>query len=283
MVYPAQRLYLETVRRAKHIARDVARALHITGPFNIQFIAKDNDLKVIECNVRASRSFPFVSKVSGHNFIRIATEAMLGKTKPAHYQTLELDHVGVKTPQFSYGRMKGADPVAGVEMASTGEVACIGTTLEEAFFASWQATEQAVDGRTILLSIADEHKFKFVEPALALVHAGWNLYTTPGTHDFLRKHGAASTKVHKISEKRQPSIARAIEKRKVNLVVSIPSSNETSSDAPLIRRLAIDHHIPLMTNAETARLLLRCLTEPELQNPAPRHWGEYVKTSRISD
>ncbi len=283
VVYPAQRLYLETVRRAKHIAREVAHALAITGPFNIQFIAKDNDLKVIECNVRASRSFPFVSKVSGHNFIRIATEAMLGKATPTHYQTLELDHVGVKTPQFSYGRMKGADPVAGVEMASTGEVACIGSTLEEAFLASWHATEQTVSGHTVLLSIADEHKFKFVEPALSLVQAGWQLYTTPGTHDFLRKHGIKSTKVYKISDNRAPSITRAIDRRKVNLVVSIPSSSETSPDAPIIRRLAIDHHIPLMTNAETGRLLLRCLADPKLQYPTPKHWDEYVKISRTLD
>ena len=276
VVYPAQRLYLETVRRAKHITRQVVKALHITGPFNIQFIAKDNDLKVIECNVRASRSFPFVSKVSGHNFIRIATEAMLNISEPRHYQTLELDHVGVKSPQFSYGRMKGADPVAGVEMASTGEVACIGTTLEEAFLTSWLATEQSIAGHRLLLSIADEHKFKFADVAVQLADQGWQLYTTAGTHDFLQEHGVASTLLHKVTERGHPNIPEVIADRQIDLMVSIPSSTETSPDAPIIRRLAIDHHIPLMTNAETARLLLRCLTDPDLQDLTPKHWGEYV-------
>ncbi|QQS18978.1 ATP-grasp domain-containing protein [Candidatus Saccharibacteria bacterium] len=165
VVYPAQRLYLETVRRAKLIAKQVAKNLDITGPFNIQFIAKDNDLKVIECNVRASRSFPFVSKVSGYNFIQIATEAMLGQEHPEIYLTLSLDHVGVKTPQFSYNRMKGADPVAGVEMASTGEVACFGSEIETAFYRSWLATEQRIGGKRVLISLADEQKYKFIEEA----------------------------------------------------------------------------------------------------------------------
>lgn len=276
VVYPAQRLYLETVRRAKHIARDVVKALHITGPFNIQFIAKDNDLKVIECNVRASRSFPFVSKVSGHNFIRIATEAMLGKATHQHYQTLELNHVGVKSPQFSYGRMKGADPVAGVEMASTGEVACIGASLEEAFLASWRATEQSIAGRNILLSVADEHKFKFTEVAARLSAQGWHLCATVGTHDFLQEHGITSTMLHKVREHGHPNIPDAIENREIDLMVTIPASDESSPDAPILRRLAVDHHIPLMTNAETARLLLRCLTNPQLQDSTPRHWAEYV-------
>lgn len=276
VVYPAQRLYLETVRRAKHITRQVTKALAITGPFNIQFIAKDNDLKVIECNVRASRSFPFVSKVSGYNFIHVATEAMLGIAERRRYQTLELDHVGVKSPQFSYNRMKGADPVAGVEMASTGEVACIGTTLEEAFLASWRATEQSITGQSILLSIADEHKFTFSEVAARLAQAGWDIYATAGTHDFLQEHGVASTRLHKVRERGHPNIPDAIEMRQLDLMITIPSSSETSPDAPLIRRLAIDHHIPLMTNAETARLLLRCLTDPDLQNLTPQHWGEYI-------
>lgn len=276
VVYPAQRVYLETARRAKHIAGQVAAALHITGPFNIQFIAKSGSLKVIECNVRASRSFPFVSKVSGHNFIRIATEAMLGTPEDTHYRTLELDHVGVKTPQFSYNRMKGADPVAGVEMASTGEVACIGASLEEAFLASWHATEQSVAGKHVLLSVADEHKFKFIDVAANLVQDGWQLYTTAGTHKFLLEHGVASTKLYKVRSHGHPNIPEVIAKRGIDLMVSIPSPAETSRDAPIIRRLAIDHHLPLMTNAETARLLLRCLIDPELQHPAPRHWGEYV-------
>ncbi|HUC20466.1 MAG TPA: ATP-grasp domain-containing protein, partial [Candidatus Polarisedimenticolaceae bacterium] len=151
VVFPAQRLYLETVRKAKQITRQIISNLNITGPFNVQFIAKDNDLKVIECNVRASRSFPFVSKVTGHNFIAIATESILGVTSDTDYQTLEYDYVGVKSPQFSYNRLKGADPVAGVEMASTGEVACFGGNIQEAFYSSWLATEQRVKGKNLFL------------------------------------------------------------------------------------------------------------------------------------
>jgi carbamoyl-phosphate synthase large subunit len=276
VVYPAQWLYLETVRRAKQIAREVVASLGITGPFNIQFIAKDNDLKVIECNVRASRSFPFVSKVSGYNFITIATEAMLGIPNHQTYQTFELEHVAVKSPQFSYNRLKGADPVAGVEMASTGEVACFGANVEEAFYRSWLATEQQIRGNRLFLSLADEQKYKFVAEAAQIAAAGWEIYATPGTHQFLKQLGIASHKLHKIQDRQGPSVKTAIEQRHMDLMISVPSTNETSPDAYRIRRLAIDNHIPLFTNAETGRLLLRCLADPELLNLAPRHWREYV-------
>ena len=277
VVYPAQRLYLETVRRAKHIAKEVVKNLDITGPFNIQFIAKDNDLKVIECNVRASRSFPFVSKVSGHNFIQIATDAMLGIENTTRYQTLELDHVAVKSPQFSYNRMKGADPVAGVEMASTGEVACIGSNLEEAFYTSWLATEQQVRGKNILLSVPDEHKYKFDEEAAALVAKGWTIYATPGTHEFLSEHGIPSTKLYKIQDNKEPSIASAVEQHKLDLMVNVPAHSEPTSFAFQMRRLAIDNHLPIMTNAETGRLLLRCLADDELADLDPKDWKSYVR------
>ncbi len=276
VVYPAQRLYLETVRRAKQIARQVVKSLEISGPFNIQFIAKDNELKVIECNVRASRSFPFVSKVSGHNFIAIATEAMLGLNNKTIYQTLELDHVGIKSPQFSYNRLKGADPVAGVEMASTGEVACFGRDVEEAFYTSWLATEQQVRGKSIFISIPDEQKHKFVEEAAALADQGWKLYTTAGTHQYFKKHGIRSTRLHKISDRKEPSVHSAVEKRQLDLMVSVPDALEPGNDGYQIRRLAIDHHIPLFTNAETGRLMLSCLANPELHDIQPQHWREYV-------
>ncbi|MDB5183032.1 MAG: carAB [Candidatus Saccharibacteria bacterium] len=275
VVYPAQQLYLETVRRAKRIAKDVARSLNITGPFNIQFIAKDNELKVIECNVRASRSFPFVSKVSGHNFIAIAIDAMLGLPNNTAYQTLELDHVAVKSPQFSYNRLKGADPVAGVEMASTGEVACFGNSLEEAFYSSWLATEQQVKGKRVFISVPDEHKLKFIDEAKALQKDGWKIYTSEGTHDFLKKQGINSTKLYKIRDKKEPSLRSAIEGKKFDLMISVPSLIESSSDAYSIRRLAIDNHVPLLTNAETGRLLLKCLTSEELKNITPKYWKEY--------
>ncbi|MGB4800316.1 MAG: carbamoyl-phosphate synthase (glutamine-hydrolyzing) large subunit [Candidatus Saccharimonadales bacterium] len=280
VVYPAQRLYLETVRRAKLITKKVVKSLDITGPFNIQFIARDNDLKVIECNVRASRSFPFVSKVSGYNFIQIATEAMLGHDHPEIFLTLSLDYVAVKTPQFSYNRMKGADPVAGVEMASTGEVACFGTEVETAFYRSWMATEQQVGGKRILISLADEQKHKFVEETAALVRQGWEVYATPGTHDFLRENGIMTKRVYKVQGSQKPNLAAAIQDHELDLMISIPSREETSDYAYTIRRLAIDNHIPLFTNAETGRLLLRCLADPSLADLPPKHWREYVPAPR---
>lgn len=280
VVYPAQRLYLETVRRAKLIAKQVAKNLDITGPFNIQFIAKDNELKVIECNVRASRSFPFVSKVSGYNFIQIATEAMLGRAHPEIFLTLSLDHVAVKSPQFSYNRMKGADPVAGVEMASTGEVACFGSEIETAFYRSWQATEQHLGGKRVLISLADEQKYKFVEETRQLVENGWTVYTTPGTYAFLKEHGILTHQVYKVQHKKTPNLAKLIQNHELDLMVSIPSREEKSDEAYQMRRLAIDNHIPLFTNAETGRLLLRCLTDPGLAHLQPKHWREYVPAER---
>lgn len=275
VVYPAQRLYLETVRRAKMIARNVVKNLAITGPFNIQFIAKDNELKVIECNVRASRSFPFVSKVSGHNFIEIATDAMLGIENNKTYQTFDLDHVAVKTPQFSYNRLKGADPVAGVEMASTGEVACFGADLEEAFYTSWLATEQRVKGKNIFVSIPDEHKHRFVDELTLLKEKGWNIYATEGTYRYFNELGLKFHLLHKIQENREPSVATAITKKQFDIMINVPSLND-SGDAHKIRRLAVDNHIPLFTNAETSRLFLKCLGEDLHSQLAPKHWREYV-------
>ncbi|HUD10733.1 MAG TPA: carbamoyl-phosphate synthase (glutamine-hydrolyzing) large subunit [Candidatus Saccharimonadales bacterium] len=278
VVYPAQRLYLETVRRAKNIARQVVKSLDITGPFNIQFIAKDNELKVIECNVRASRSFPFVSKVSGHNFIAIATNVMLGIKNDTMYRTLELDYVGVKSPQFSYNRLKGADPVAGVEMASTGEVACFGADLEEAFYISWLATEQQVKGKSIFISLPDEQKFKFIEEVELLQADGWKIYSTEGTYNYFKQRGIITTKLHKISDRKEPSVSAAIENKIFDLMVNVPSLAEANGDGYTIRRLAIDNHTPLLTNAETGRLLLRCLSDPNLKDMQPKYWREYVST-----
>jgi carbamoyl-phosphate synthase large subunit len=276
VVLPPQRLYLETVRRSKQIAREIVKNLNITGPFNIQFIAKDNDIKVIECNVRASRSFPFVSKVTNHNFIAIATEAMLGLAKPKAYQTLELDYVGVKSPQFSYNRLKGADPVAGVEMASTGEVACLGDNLLEAFYTSWLATEQSVKGKRLLLSVAGDHRPKILEEAQQLYAQGWQIFATVGTHKFLKRHGVPSKRLYKIRDKTEPSIATTVMKRKLDLMINIPLASEANRDAYTIRRLAIDNHIPLITNAEVASILLRCLAEIPTGSMEPRSWQEFV-------
>jgi carbamoyl-phosphate synthase large subunit len=280
VVFPAQNLYLETVRRAKNITKEIIKSLRITGPFNVQFIARDNELKVIECNVRASRSFPFVSKVSGHNFIQIATEAMLGLENNRRYDTLEFDYVGVKSPQFSYNRLKGADPVAGVEMASTGEVACFGENLDEAFYNSWLAADQKVKGKSILVSLPDEQRFKFVDEAAAMASHGWKIYATPGTHKFLKEYGINSTKLFKIRDKAEPSVHTAIADQKLSLMICVPSDDKSEDDGYKIRRIAVDNHIPLVTNANIANHLMRSLVNDELLEREPRSWQEFLETNR---
>jgi len=262
IVLPPQRLYLETIRRAKKITRSIVQALDITGPFNIQFIAKDNAIQVIECNVRASRSFPFVSKITGYNLIEITAEILLNKYKPRNYETLELEYVGVKTPQFSYKRLKGADPVANVEMASTGEVATIGENYLSAFFASWLSTEQNIKGKRVLVSMSGAQRLKLLESLQKLDERGWDLYATEGTSDFLTKHGIGSVSVYKVGEKHEPNIATLLAQNKIDLIINIPSKgSEKNSAGYKIRRLAIDHHIPLITNLQLAQIFLQCLAE----------------------
>ncbi len=262
IVLPPQRLYLETIRRAKQITRAIVKRLYITGPFNIQFIAKDNAIQVIEMNIRASRSFPFVSKVTRTNFIEIAAEILMNQYKPRVFETLELDYVGVKTPQFSYKRLKGADPVANVEMASTGEVANLGDSYLEAFFASWLSTEQEIKGKRLLVSITSDFRPKLVESLRKLEMQGWDLHATEGTHDYLSKHGVGSVSIYKIGEKYEPNVATLIGGRKVDLIINLPPpGSEKSTGGYKIRRLAIDHHIPLITNLQLAQIFLQCLAE----------------------
>lgn len=279
IVLPPQRLYLETIRRTKKITREIAKALNITGPFNIQFIAKNNNIQVIECNLRASRSFPFVSKATGHNFIDIAIKVMLGIYKPAVYETLELDYVGVKAPQFSYQRLKGADPVAHVEMASTGEVACLGDNLYDAYWRSWLSTEQNITGKRLLVSVSDAHKMKFVPYLKQLEEKGWEIYSTGGTHSCLSKNGIGSYFVYKASEKVEPNVRAVISNRKVDIIINIPSTqtSETKTDGFMIRRMAIDHHIPLITNLQTALIILQCLIDLKDTTLPVRSWQEIME------
>jgi len=278
IVLPPQRLYLETIRKTKKITRQIVRALNITGPFNIQFIAKNNEIQVIECNLRASRSFPFVSKVTNHNFIEIATEVMLGHTVPRFYETLDLNYVGVKAPQFSYSRLKGANPVAHVEMASTGEVACLGDNLQEAFFSAWLATEQNIENKRIFVSIADEQKLKLLPLLKQLDEDNWEIYSTEGTHNFLSKNGVASYFVYKASENNEPNLRSLIANHKVDLIVNIPSNNRltTKTDGFIIRRMAIDHHIALITNLQSAQIILQCLLDLKDHPSEVRSWQEFV-------
>lgn len=279
IVLPPQKLYLETIRRTKSITREIVKALNITGPFNIQFIAKENAIKVIECNVRASRSFPFVSKVTGHNFIEAAAEVMLGKYQPRIYNTLDLDYVGIKTPQFSYHRLKGANPVAHVEMASTGEVACLGENLLEAFYASWEATEQSLNGKRLLISIGGDVKNKILEELKTLAERGWTLYTTPGTHEYLAQHGVPSLSLFKAGDATGPNVIDAILEKKIDLIINIPRGVASSivTDGYRIRRLAIDHNIPLITNLQIAQVFLQCLIDLAQKKVPPKPWNAYIK------
>lgn len=277
VVLPPQRLYLETIRRTKRITREIVKSLQITGPFNIQFIAKNNAIQVIECNVRASRSFPFVSKVTRQNFIEIATQVLLKKHKRKPYETLELDYVAVKAPQFSYHRLKGADPVAHVEMASTGEVACLGGDLLEAFLSAWLSTDQAIPKKRLLISIGGDKKLKLLEPLRELEASGWELFATEGTHDFLSKNGVASVCLYKESERIEPNVMSVIGAKEVDLVVNIPRGAGTNqkTDGFKLRRLAIDHHLPLITNLQIAQIFLQCLSEIDPHEIPIKSWREY--------
>ena len=281
IILPPQHLYLETIRQAKRITKKIANSLTISGPFNIQFIAKDNHLKVIECNLRASRSFPFVSKVTGYNFIEIAIKVITERYHKKRYNTLDLDYVGVKTAQFSYSRLKGSNPVAHVEMSSTGEVACMGFDLLDAFYKSWQATEMFVRRKKILLSIGDDKKVKLLSEITHLSNSGWKIYTTTGTHQYLKILGIDTLVVHKISQGRTPNVDTIINEHKVDLIINIPKhdqhmSSDNVSDGFKIRRLAVDHHIPLITNLQIAKLTLRALAEIYHMPIQVKSWREFM-------
>jgi carbamoyl-phosphate synthase large subunit len=278
MVLPPQKLYIETIRRIREIGREIARALQITGPFNIQFIAKANEIKVIECNLRASRSFPFVSKVARTNFIEIAVAAMMGEPARNRKTTLDLNYVGVKAPQFSFSRLKGADPILGVEMASTGEVACLGDDIHEAFLKALLSAGFSLPRKNVLLTIGGESsKLRFLEPARKLHGMGLRLYATEHTSNFLRKNGIPNTRLYKVHESREPNIRSAIAGRKIDFVISIPNPKkrvEFDSDYRL-RRMAVDFSIPILTNLQVADLFVQAIAGHPLDSLAVKHWAEY--------
>ncbi len=283
IVLPPQKLYFETIKRIKNIAKAIAKNLNISGPFNMQFLAKNNDVKVIECNLRASRSFPFASKVTGYNFIEIATYSMLNhphinELKKVKYVTLDLEHVGVKAPQFSFSRLKGADPVLGVEMASTGEVACFGDDMYEALLKAMISTGFVIPKKNILVSIGRiEDKVAFLPAAQMLVSQGFNLFATEGTAEFLKENGLTATVLHKARDKKSPNILDAISSKKVDLVIDIPKSysHDEVTDGYLIRRRAIDSNIPLITNVQVARAVIEALKRYSLDTLPVKDWGEY--------
>ena len=227
LVLPPQRTYLETVRRIRRISARIARSLKIHGPFNIQFLAKANDVKVIECNLRASRSFPFVSKVLRVNFIEAAAMVMMGRPVPVHTSKgTDLEYVGVKAPHFSFTRLEGADPVLGVEMASTGEVACLGDDFEEAFLKALVSVGFRLPIRNALLSTGPiEDKAAFLESARTLQAMGVNLFATEGTAAFLRQHGVQTTRLHWPTDVRSPNVMHYLQERRLDLVINIPKNS----------------------------------------------------------
>lgn len=278
VVLPPQRTYLETIRRAKHITKQLIKELKITGPFNIQFIAKDNHLLVIECNLRASRSFPFVSKVTGYNFIEMAVQAMLGKDISGHYRTVDLDTVAVKSPQFSYSRIKGADPRTGVEMASTGEVACFGDSYSEALLNSMLAAGMRLPKKNVLISIGgEESKLKLLPSIELLRDMGFKLSATEHTADFLNQNGVPCEKVYKLRDKREPNVSTMLTDGDLDLIINIPTRQFAgeNTDGFTIRRKAVDLNIPLITNRQLAEAFIHALQEQHKAPPSAKSWREY--------
>ncbi len=280
VVMPPQRLYIETVRKVRKVAADIARELRITGPFNIQFLAKDNRISVIECNLRASRSFPFCSKVSRVNMIELATKAILDipLVKPAA-SPLDLEWVGVKAAQFSFARLHGADPVLGVEMASTGEVGCIGRDLNDAFLKALLSVGYRVPKRRILLSTGPmSDKVEFLGGARSLSAMGYEIYASKGTAKFLADNGVAVTALRWPLEKGEPNIATMLRARDFDLVINIPKNNgekELRNDY-IIRRMAIDFDLPLITDIKVARRFTEALSQARERGVEVKAWEEYA-------
>ncbi len=278
MALPPQFTYLETIKKIKEITKKISQSLKITGPFNIQFIAKENQIKVIECNLRASRSFPFVSKVTKYNFIDLATKAILGMDIEGKYNTIDLDYVGVKAPQFSFSRLHGADPILSVEMASTGEVACLGNDLNEAFLKSLLSVGFVLPKSNILLSTGPiKSKAYLLESIRKLSEMGFNLYATEGTAIFLEQNGIKSEILYWPLYNKEPNVLTYLQDRKIDLVINIPKSleEEELENDYLIRRKAVDFNIPLLTNAQVAKLFVESISKKKMDDLEIKEWGEY--------
>jgi carbamoyl-phosphate synthase large subunit len=279
MVFPPQKIYFETVRRIKKISRDIARALDITGPFNMQFLAKDNDIKVIECNLRASRSMPFVSKVLKENLIDTATKVMLDLPyKKPDKSIFDLDYIGIKAPQFSFSRLKKADPVLGVDMSSTGEVGCIGENFYEAILKAMLSVGYTIPKKNILLSTgAMRSKVELINSCRALADKGYNLFATKGTADFLGMNNIEAMVLHWPDEDKKPNTLDYLRNKMIDLVINIPkdlTAGELSNDYS-IRRAAVDYNIPLITNARLASAFILAFCKISEDEITVKHWEEY--------
>nr|WP_286137669.1 carbamoyl-phosphate synthase (glutamine-hydrolyzing) large subunit [Gabonibacter massiliensis] len=279
IVFPAQKLYIETIRRIKKIARSIAKELNISGPFNMQFLAKDNDIKVIECNLRASRSFPFVSKVLKYNFIDMATRIMLGeKVEFLNKSVFDLDYVGVKASQFSFARLLKADPVLGVDMASTGEVGCIGENYYEAVLKSMLSVGHRIPCKNILISSGPSRsKVELLTSARMLQEKGYAIYATEGTAKFFEENGIEVTVLYWPDEDKKPNVMEFLRERKVDLVINIPK-NHTKRELDngyKIRRAAVDYNIPLITNARLASAFIYAVCKVGAGEIVIKSWDEY--------
>ncbi|MDR2039409.1 MAG: carbamoyl-phosphate synthase (glutamine-hydrolyzing) large subunit [Bacteroidales bacterium] len=279
IVFPPQKLYFETVRRIKRITRKIAKELNISGPFNMQFLAKDNDIKVIECNLRASRSMPFVSKVLKTNLIEIATRVMLGlPVEQLDKSTFDLDYIGVKASQFSFARLLKADPVLGVEMASTGEVGCIGDDYYETLMKSMLSVGYRIPEKNILMSTGTmRDKVELLIPARLLVEKGYKIFATRGTAKFLVENGVEATPLAWPDEDEHPNVLDYLKEKKIDMVVNIPknlSKSELNNDYT-IRRSAVDFNIPLITNARLASAFLTAICKNSLEDMKIKSWDEY--------
>jgi carbamoyl-phosphate synthase large subunit len=279
IVLPPQRTYLETLRKIKIVTRKIAQSLQISGPFNIQFIAQDNKIKVIECNLRSSRSFPFVSKVVKLNFIDLATRIIMGEEVPENnYSFFDLDFVGVKAPQFSFSRLKGSDPVLGVEMVSTGEVACLGDDFNEAFLKSLISVGFRLPRKNILLSTGPlESKVDFLESTRILKQMNYKFYATRGTANFMKENGLEAEVLYWPSENQEPNVITYLVNRKIDLVINIPKNTETVEldNDYIIRRKAVDFNIPLITNITFAKRFVEALREVKLEDLKVESWDYY--------
>ena len=281
--FPPQKLYVETVRRIKRISRQIAAALHINGPFNIQYMARDNDILVIECNLRASRSFPFVSKVLKLNLIDLATRVMLGlPVERPHKNLFDLDYVGIKASQFSFNRLQKADPVLGVDMASTGEVGCIGDNTHTALLKAMLSVGHRIPKKTILLSTGGaKQKAEMLDAARMLVEHGFELYATGGTSKYLTDNGVKNTRVLWPSENTDCSECQdaltLLHQHKIDMVVNIPKNLTTHelTNGYKIRRAAIDLNVPLITNSRLASAFIQAFCTVPLEEIGIKAWSEY--------
>ncbi|MBO4606744.1 MAG: ATP-grasp domain-containing protein, partial [Prevotella sp.] len=279
MVFPAQHIYFSTIRQIKKISRKIAKELNISGPFNIQYLAKNREVKVIECNLRASRSFPFVSKILKTNFIETATRIMLDVpyTTPEKSE-FDIDRIGVKASQFSFARLQNADPVLGVDMSSTGEVGCLGDDLNEALLNALIATGYRLPKKSVLISSGDaKGKVDLLEPAREMVRNGYVIYGTPGTAKFFCDNGVPAKAVAWPDEEGPNNVMDLISSHQIELIINVPKNHTKRelTNGYRIRRAAIDHNIPLMTNVRLAKAFIQAFCAMRMEDVQIKSWQEY--------